>query len=132
MIRIGLYSPLLLIIFKGVHTYNFIYKWEFWKTHPMLKLVNSYLIDSPQPSNLSYLWNFGSLLAVCLIMTNYYWCNIRNALYTQRTRSVWFCRTYNERCKQWMINSLPTLEHSFSFLLFSLFTYRKRFILWVV
>ena len=38
------------------------------KTHPMLKLVNSYLIDSPQPSNLSYLWNFGSLLAVCLII----------------------------------------------------------------
>lgn len=24
------------------------------------------MIDSPQPSNLSYLWNFGSLLAVCL------------------------------------------------------------------
>lgn len=38
------------------------------KTHPILKLVNSYLIDSPQPSNLSYLWNFGSLLAVCLII----------------------------------------------------------------
>jgi len=37
-----------------------------FKSHPLLKLVNSYLIDSPQPSNLSYLWNFGSLLAVCL------------------------------------------------------------------
>lgn len=31
-------------------------------------MVNSYLIDSPQPSNISYLWNFGSLLAVCLII----------------------------------------------------------------
>ena len=31
------------------------------KSHPLLKLVNSYIIDSPQPSNLSYLWNFGSL-----------------------------------------------------------------------
>jgi ubiquinol-cytochrome c reductase cytochrome b subunit len=31
-------------------------------------MVNSYLIDSPQPSNLSYLWNFGSLLAFCLII----------------------------------------------------------------
>jgi ubiquinol-cytochrome c reductase cytochrome b subunit len=30
--------------------------------------VNSYVIDSPQPSNLSYLWNFGSLLAFCLII----------------------------------------------------------------
>lgn len=36
------------------------------KSHPILKMVNSYIIDSPQPSNLSYLWNFGSLLAFCL------------------------------------------------------------------
>lgn len=38
------------------------------KTHPILGLANSYLIDSPQPSNLSYMWNFGSLLGVCLII----------------------------------------------------------------
>ena len=38
------------------------------KSHPLLKLVNSYLIDSPQPANLSYAWNFGSLLAFCLII----------------------------------------------------------------
>jgi ubiquinol-cytochrome c reductase cytochrome b subunit len=38
------------------------------KNHPFLKLVNSYLIDASQPSNLSYLWNFGSLLAVCLVI----------------------------------------------------------------
>lgn len=37
-----------------------------FKSHPLLKIVNSYLIDSPQPSNISYLWNFGSLLALCL------------------------------------------------------------------
>ena len=29
------------------------------KSHPLLKLVNSYLIDSSEPSNISYLWNFG-------------------------------------------------------------------------
>jgi len=39
-----------------------------FKSHPFLKMVNSYVIDSPQPSNLSYLWNFGSLLAFCLII----------------------------------------------------------------
>ena len=39
-----------------------------FKSHPLLKLVNSYVIDSPQPSNISYLWNFGSLLAFCLII----------------------------------------------------------------
>jgi ubiquinol-cytochrome c reductase cytochrome b subunit len=38
------------------------------KTHPLLSLLNSYLVDSPQPSNLSYLWNFGSLLGFCLII----------------------------------------------------------------
>jgi len=39
-----------------------------FKSHPFLKMVNSYVIDSPQPSNISYLWNFGSLLAFCLII----------------------------------------------------------------
>ena len=39
-----------------------------FKSHPLLKLVNSYLVDSPQPSNISYLWNFGSLLALCLVI----------------------------------------------------------------
>jgi ubiquinol-cytochrome c reductase cytochrome b subunit len=38
------------------------------KSHPLLKLANSYLIDASQPSNISYLWNFGSLLAVCLVI----------------------------------------------------------------
>jgi len=38
------------------------------KSHPLLKLLNSYLVDSSQPSNISYLWNFGSLLSVCLII----------------------------------------------------------------
>jgi ubiquinol-cytochrome c reductase cytochrome b subunit len=38
------------------------------KSHVLLRLVNSYIVDSPQPANLSYLWNFGSLLALCLII----------------------------------------------------------------
>jgi group I intron endonuclease len=38
------------------------------KTHVLLRLVNSYVVDSPQPANISYLWNFGSLLATCLII----------------------------------------------------------------
>ena len=36
------------------------------KSHPFLKLVNAYIIDHSQPTNISYLWNFGSLLALCL------------------------------------------------------------------
>nr|QBM31503.1 apocytochrome b [Arthrobotrys musiformis]QBM31577.1 apocytochrome b [Arthrobotrys musiformis] len=38
------------------------------KSHPFLKLLNSYLMDGSQPSNLNFAWNFGSLLAVCLII----------------------------------------------------------------
>jgi len=44
------------------------YKMRILKSHPLLSLANGYLVDSPQPSNLSYLWNFGSLLAFCLII----------------------------------------------------------------
>lgn len=36
------------------------------KSNALLSLVNSYVVDSPQPANLSYAWNFGSLLALCL------------------------------------------------------------------
>ncbi len=48
-----------------MHIYIY-YKMRILKNHPLLKILNSYLIDSPQPSNLSYLWNFGSLLGLCL------------------------------------------------------------------
>lgn len=39
-----------------------------FKSQILLRLVNSYIIDSPQPASLSYLWNFGSLLGTCLIL----------------------------------------------------------------
>ena len=51
-----------------------------FKSHPLLKLVNSYVIDSPQPSNLSYLWNFGSLLSSLFNYTDNNRCNISYAL----------------------------------------------------
>nr|AYQ19117.1 cytochrome b [Lamiinae sp. 4 ACP-2013] len=36
------------------------------KTSPLLKIINGSLIDLPTPSNISTLWNFGSLLGLCL------------------------------------------------------------------
>nr|ACA28902.1 cytochrome b [Merops viridis] len=36
------------------------------KSHPLLKIINSSLIDLPTPSNISAWWNFGSLLGICL------------------------------------------------------------------
>jgi ubiquinol-cytochrome c reductase cytochrome b subunit len=38
------------------------------KQHPILSIANSYLIDSPGPANLSYIWSFGSLLGLCLVI----------------------------------------------------------------
>ena len=38
------------------------------KKQVLLRLINSYIVDSPQPANISYLWNFGSLLGTCLIL----------------------------------------------------------------
>lgn len=36
------------------------------KTHPLFKIVNNSLIDLPTPSNITTIWNFGSLLGICL------------------------------------------------------------------
>ena len=41
---------------------------RFLKTNIIFRLVNSYIVDSPQPINISYLWNFGSLLGTCLVL----------------------------------------------------------------
>lgn len=38
------------------------------KSNPFLTIVNSYVIDSPEPSNINYWWNLGSLLACCLVI----------------------------------------------------------------
>lgn len=38
------------------------------KRNPLLSLVNSFFIDSPLPSNISYMWNFGSLLGLTLVL----------------------------------------------------------------
>jgi len=47
---------------------NYKNKMRIFKKHPLMSLLNGYLVDSPQPSNISYLWNFGSLLGFCLVI----------------------------------------------------------------
>nr|UQJ75168.1 cytochrome b [Cryptotermes brevis]URX53109.1 cytochrome b [Cryptotermes brevis] len=37
-------------------------------SHPLIKMINSALIDLPTPTNISTWWNFGSLLGICLII----------------------------------------------------------------
>nr|AGS44259.1 apocytochrome b [[Candida] subhashii] len=38
------------------------------KSNTFVSLINSYLIDSPQPSSINYWWNVGSLLGLCLVI----------------------------------------------------------------
>nr|QAY82040.1 cytochrome b [Syphrea sp. REN-2018] len=38
------------------------------KTSPLIKIINNSLITFPAPSNISTLWNFGSLLGLCLMI----------------------------------------------------------------
>lgn len=38
------------------------------KSNKFISIINSYVIDSPSPSNISYLWNIGSLLGINLVI----------------------------------------------------------------
>jgi ubiquinol-cytochrome c reductase cytochrome b subunit len=38
----------------------------FYKKSPVLKIASGAVYDLPSPANISSLWNFGSLLGLCL------------------------------------------------------------------
>nr|ALO77531.1 cytochrome b [Ciidae sp. GENSP01] len=38
------------------------------KKSPLIKIINNSLIDLPTPSNISTMWNFGSMLGICLMI----------------------------------------------------------------
>lgn len=87
------------------------------KTNPIIKIINNSLIDLPSPSNISSWWNFGSLLALCLIiqiltglfLTIYYSANIELAFY----RVNYICRNVNYG---WLIRTLHANGASFFFI----------------
>nr|YP_009529041.1 cytochrome b [Appias remedios]YP_010852832.1 cytochrome b [Appias lalage]AXU98835.1 cytochrome b [Appias remedios]WGL40251.1 cytochrome b [Appias lalage] len=89
----------------------------FRKTHPLLKMMNNLLIDLPTPVNISSWWNFGSLLALCLItqiitglfLTMYYYANIELAFYSVN----YICRNVNYG---WLIRTLHANGASFFFI----------------
>ena len=41
---------------------------SFRKSHPLIKIINSTLVDLPTPANLSVNWNYGSLLGLVLVI----------------------------------------------------------------
>nr|YP_010958749.1 cytochrome b [Baronia brevicornis]WNB35767.1 cytochrome b [Baronia brevicornis] len=87
------------------------------KTHPLIKIINNSLIDLPSPSNISSWWNFGSLLALCLMMqiltglflTMYYTANVELAFYSTN----YICRNVNYG---WLIQTLHANGASFFFI----------------
>nr|Q8M0K7.1 RecName: Full=Cytochrome b; AltName: Full=Complex III subunit 3; AltName: Full=Complex III subunit III; AltName: Full=Cytochrome b-c1 complex subunit 3; AltName: Full=Ubiquinol-cytochrome-c reductase complex cytochrome b subunit [Samia ricini]AAM92006.1 cytochrome b [Samia ricini] len=87
------------------------------KTHPILKIINGSLIDLPSPSNISMWWNFGSLLALCLMiqiltglfLTMYYTANIELAFFSVN----YICRNVNYG---WLIRTIHANGASFFFI----------------
>nr|AHH34350.1 cytochrome b [Eurema hecabe]AQZ39430.1 cytochrome b [Eurema hecabe]USO21442.1 cytochrome b [Eurema hecabe] len=87
------------------------------KSHPLLKIINNSLIDLPSPSNISSWWNFGSLLALCLIiqiitglfLTMYYCANIEMAFFSVN----YICRNVNYG---WLIRTIHANGASFFFI----------------
>jgi len=41
---------------------------RFLKKNPIASIANGMLIDYPTPASLSYLWNYGSLAGICLVI----------------------------------------------------------------
>nr|ABS81357.1 cytochrome b [Pionus menstruus] len=87
------------------------------KSHPLLKMVNSSLIDLPTPPNISAWWNFGSLLGICL-MTQILTGLLLAAHYTADT-SLAFSSVAN-MCRNvqygWLIRNLHANGASFFFI----------------
>nr|YP_009236650.1 cytochrome b [Acraea egina]AMJ17107.1 cytochrome b [Acraea egina] len=87
------------------------------KNHPVIKIINGSLIDLPSPSNISAWWNFGSLLAICLViqiitglfLTMYYSANIDLAFFSVN----YICRNVNYG---WLIRTLHANGASFFFI----------------
>nr|YP_009537816.1 cytochrome b [Athyma lysanias]AYN60533.1 cytochrome b [Athyma lysanias] len=87
------------------------------KTHPVIKIINGSLVDLPTPSNISSWWNFGSLLALCLVtqiltglfLTMYYTANVDLAFFSVN----YICRNVNYG---WLIRTLHANGASFFFI----------------
>nr|ALO76177.1 cytochrome b [Mylabris sp. MYL01] len=87
------------------------------KMSPILKIINNALIDLPSPSNISLMWNFGSLLGLCLViqiitgifLAMHYCPNIDLAFNSM----IHICRDVNYG---WLIRTLHANGASFFFI----------------
>nr|APX39938.1 cytochrome b [Longitarsus candidulus] len=87
------------------------------KSSPILKIINNSLIIFPSPSNISYMWNFGSLLGICLMtqiftglfLAMHYCPNIEFAF----NSIIHICRDVNYG---WLLRTLHANGASFFFI----------------
>nr|AXS65559.1 cytochrome b [Curculionoidea sp. 23 KM-2017] len=87
------------------------------KNNPLIKIINNSLIDLPTPSNINSLWNFGSLLGLCLmiqiitgIFLAMHYCPDINLAFNSVAH---ICRNVNYG---WMIRTLHANGASFFFI----------------
>nr|ARH54401.1 cytochrome b [Harmonia quadripunctata] len=87
------------------------------KNNNLMNIINNSLIDLPTPSNISYMWNFGSLLGICLMiqiltglfLTMHYCANIELAFNSVNH----ICRDVN---MGWLIRTIHANGASFFFI----------------
>jgi ubiquinol-cytochrome c reductase cytochrome b subunit len=90
---------------------------SFRKFHPLVKILNSTLVDLPAPANLSVNWNYGSLLGLVLviqlvtglILTTRYSCHVLTAF----DSVIYICQDVNYG---WLIRLVHSTGASFFFL----------------
>nr|UGS80176.1 cytochrome b [Anomopsocus sp. AnspLA] len=86
-------------------------------THPLIKIINNSLVDLPTPSSISTLWNFGSLLGICLgtqIITGLFLAMQYTADTSLAFNSIiHICRNVNNG---WLIRTLHANGASFFFI----------------
>lgn len=94
-------------------------------SHPLVKIINNSLVDLPTPSNISTIWNFGSLLGICLgtqlitgiFLAIHYSADVNLAF----NRVVHICRDVNNG---WLIRTIHANGASFFFI--CLYTHAGR------
>jgi len=89
------------------------------RSHPLIKIINGALNDLPSPTNIRAMWNFGSLLGLCLttqILTGLFlaihYCGDASLAFTSVRR---ICRDVNYG---WFLRILHANGGSFLFVFF--------------
>merc|ERR1712080_125687 len=104
---------------------------SFLKTHPLIKIIAGALYDLPTPSNIRTMWNFGSLLGLCLIIQIL--TGLFLSIHYSRDASLAFTRVSHisrDVNYGWLLCIFHANGARFFYMF--IFTCRSRAILWVI